>query len=77
MNKGMLKMMGIDVHKETTETLIDSGEKFSQELNCPIEEVCIRIRYAKDGKPYYELFHIDTANKRSIKVRDAKLEEVI
>lgn len=66
-----------DIPAETKKTLIDTGKKFALEIGCPIYEVSIRIMYAKDGNPYYRLYHIDTANKKNIKVRDVALDEIV
>lgn len=77
MKSATLKMIGIDVHEEVTDALVNAGIKFANEIGCPVEEVCIRIRYARDGYPYYELYHVDTKMKKNNRVRDAKLEEII
>jgi hypothetical protein len=66
-----------DIPAETKKTLISSGKKFAQEIGCPIEDVCIRIRYAKDGNPYYELYHNDSSLKKNIKIRNVHLDEII
>lgn len=66
-----------DIPAETKKTLIETGKKFALEIGCHIYEVSIHIRYAKDGNPYYQLYHIDTVNKKSVKVRDVKLDEIV
>lgn len=66
-----------DIPAETKKTLIESGKNFALEIGCHIYEISIHIRYAKDGNPYYQLYHIDTVNKKTIKVRDVKLDEII
>ena len=67
----------INVPARTKKTLINAGKKFAQEIGCPIHEVSVRIRYAKDGNPYYQLYHIDVVNRKNIKVRDVELDEIL
>ncbi len=63
--------------EETLNTLVDFGKRFSEELQCPIEEVNARIRFAKDGLPYYELFRMNGVTKKNEKIRDIHLSDII
>ena len=67
----------IDVPGRTRKTLIHAGKKFAHEMGCPIHEVVVKIMYAKDGNPHYQLWHSDTASRRTVKVRDVGLDEIL
>jgi hypothetical protein len=69
-------MFGINVPKETTKKLVAAGQKFAQEVNIPIWEIEIRIMYAKDGNPYYELFRNSPGIGKKI-VRRVHIEEIV
>ena len=69
-----------DIPAETTKTLVSSGKKFAQELECEVFEVQIRIMYARDGSPYYLLYKVvdnGMGGKKWEKVRAVKLDEII
>lgn len=68
-----------DKEKAVIDSLKGAGQKFATEMGCPLQEVQIRIEYAKDGNPYGLLYYIKQDEKGKLweKRRAVKLEEII
>ena len=66
-----------DKRKATHEILVECGARYAQEIDCPIEEVNLRIRFAKDGQPYYELFRMNGLTRKNEKIKDIHLSDII
>ncbi len=75
---GLENLVSVETKREAThEILVECGAKFAQEIGCPIEEVNLRIRFAKDGLPYYELFRMNGATRKNEKIKDIHLSDII
>jgi hypothetical protein len=66
-----------DKRKATHEILVECGERYAQEIGCPIEEVNVRVRFGKDGMPYYELFRMNGVTRKNEKIKDIHLSDII
>lgn len=75
---GLGDLIPVETKREATlEMLVSSGKRFAIEIGCPIEEVNMRIRFAKDGLPYYELFRMNGETKKNEKIKDIHLKDII
>jgi hypothetical protein len=73
---GMLDAL-FDTEKVVTEKIIESGKNFAKEIGCPVEEVNIRIRFNKEGQPFYQLFRADKVKNINMKIRNISVSEII
>lgn len=75
---GLESLVSVETKREATlETLVDCGKRFANEIGCPIEEVNVRIRFGKNGFPYYELFRMNGLTKKNEKIKDIHLSDII
>ena len=64
-----------NVNKAVTEKLTNAGKKFAIEFDVPVHEINVRIKYAKNGDPYYGVYHV--TKEATKKLRDVQLAEII
>ena len=75
---GLENLVPVETKREAThDILVECGQKFMEEIGCPIEEVNLRIRFAKDGMPYYELFRMNGLTRKNEKIKDIHLSDII
>lgn len=70
--------ISVETKREAThDLLVECGKRFAEEMGCPIEEVNLKIRFAKNGMPFYELFRMNGATKKNERIKDIHLKDII